>query len=288
MKKKYVLTTSAVVVAGVAAFAAITACAEKDKGVAARVNGEIISVDEIKNAYEKNPQIAAQIPFDQFYTKAVDIYVNGKLVYQAAQKADIESTPEYKEQLKTAQEDLARKLYLEKIVNEKVTPEAVEAVYNDTYLKEFKSQKEAKAKHILVDTEAKAKEVIAKLNKGAKFDDLAKQYSKDQADLGYFTANLMVPEFSKAAFSMKKGTFSQKPVKTRFGYHVILLEDIRDSAPLPMKDLEPQIRNALSQKTIAEAFDNLYNESKVTKYDLNGQEVKDEPQAEAKGQTADK
>jgi peptidyl-prolyl cis-trans isomerase C len=274
--KKYLLNSSAVAAAAVAALVSISACAEKDQGTAARVNGEVITVDEIRKAYENNPQIAAQVPFDQFYTKAVDIYVNGKLVYQAAQKADIESSEEYKEQLKTAKEDLARKIYMEKTVAEKVTPEAVQEVYDNTYLKEFKSQKEAKAKHILVETEAKAKDIIAKLNKGGDFDALAKEYSKDQADLGYFTENLMVPEFSKAVFAMTPGTYSKTPVKTKFGYHVVLLEDMRDSAPLPLKDLEPQIRNALGQRAVAEIFDQLNAESKIQKYDLNGKEIVEE------------
>ena len=95
--------------------------AEGKNGVAAVVNGEEISVAEIKKGYEDNPQIKANVPFDDFYAKALDIYVNGKLVYQAAVADDITNTPEYKEQLKTAQEDVARKVFLEKKVKSVVT-----------------------------------------------------------------------------------------------------------------------------------------------------------------------
>lgn len=275
MQKKYVLTTgTAVLVIAAAAFGAFKVYAEKNAGIAARVNGEIISIEDIKKGYEANPQIAAQVPFDQFYPKAVDIYVNGTLLYQAASAANVQETPEYKEQLKVAQEDLARKVYLEQIVKEKVNEAAIKEVYDNTYLKNFESKKEAKAKHILVSDEKTANEVISKLNKGGDFDKLAKEYTKDSSvELGYFSEDIMVPEFSKAAFALKKGEYTKKPVKTQFGYHIILTEDFRDSQPLPLQDVEPQIRNMLTQKVVAETFDGLYKNGKIEKYDLEGKKL---------------
>jgi len=274
MKKRYVLMTSAfVLAAAIAAGVSFKVCAEKNAGVAARVNGEVISIEEIRKGYDSNPQIAAQVPFDDFYAKAVDIYVNGKLIYQAAVKAQVEETPEYKEQSKTVLEDLARKVYLEKAVAEKVDDAAVKTTY-DGYVKNFTSKKEVKAKHILVKDEKTAKEVIKKLNDGANFDQLAKDYTQDSSvDLGYFTEDIMVPEFSKAAFALKNGEYTKTPVKTQFGYHVVLVEDARDSSPLPLKDVEPQIKNMLSQKALAEIFDNLYATGKIEKFDLNGKKI---------------
>jgi len=280
--KKYLLAASAVVVVAAAVAYSFRVNAEKDEGVAARVNGEVISVEEIRKGYTDNPQIAAQLPFDQFYPKALDIYINGKLMYQAAEKANVQDTAEYKAQLKTAQEDLARKVYIDQVIAQKVTNEAVKQAYENEYLKEFESKKEVNAKHILVADEKTAKEVIRKLNKGADFEKLAKEYSMDQAvDLGYFTAEIMVPEFSNAAFAMKKGTYSKTPVKTQFGYHVIKVEDFRDSKPLELKEVEPQIRNMLSQQAVAETFDNLYQTGDIVKYDLDGKEIP-MPKPEAK------
>ncbi len=271
MKKKYIWAGSVVLLAGVAALYAFKVNAEKNSGVAAKVNGEVITIEEIRKGYTDNPQIAAQVPFNDFYAKAVDVFVNGKLLYQAAQKANVEDTAAYKEQLKVMKEDLSRKVYLEQAVEKNVTDEAVKKFYNEEYLKKFESKKEMGAKHILVDSEKTAKEVIEKLNGGADFDKIAKEYTKDKTvDLGYFTEDLMVPEFTKAALALKKGQYTKTPVKTQFGYHVILLQDIRDSKPLPLKDIEPQIKNLLGQKTIAETFDSLYKDSKIEKYDLNG------------------
>lgn len=276
MKKKYLLAASAsaiVLIAAVGVFS-FKVCAEKNAGVAARINDEVISIEEIRAEYENNPQIAAQTTFENFYDKAVDIFVNGKLLYMAATEAKIQDTPEYKEQLKHTQEDLARKVYLEKIVKEKTTDAALKDFYDTYYLKPFKSEKEVNAKHILTDNEASAQEAIKKLNSGAEFDEVAKQYTKDSAvDLGYFTANVMVPEFTDAAFALKKGEYTKKPVKTSYGYHVILVQDVRDSAPIPMNELMPQLKNALSQKIIAETFDELYDQSVIKKYSLDGREL---------------
>jgi peptidyl-prolyl cis-trans isomerase C len=159
------------------------------------------------------------------------------------------------------------------MVEEKVTDEEVKKLY-DEYTSKFESQKEVKAKHILVDTEEKAKEVIAKLKKGEDFEKLASQYSKDQvADLGYFTKEMMVPEFSKAAFSMNKGQYSKTPVKTEFGYHVILVDDARASKPIELKEVEAQLKNMVTQKVVAEIFEELRNSAKIEKYTLEGEEI---------------
>lgn len=278
MKKRLVgftISAAAVVVVAVASFVSFkvyNANAGGDKGVAAKINGEVVYINDLKQSYADHPQIKDRVSFEEFYAKTLDVFVNSKLVYQAAQKAKIEETPEYQRQLVTAKEDLARKLYLEKQVEEKVNDEAVKKLY-DEYTSKFESQKEIKAKHILVDSEDKAKEVINKLNKGEDFVKLAKEYSKDQVDLGYFTEEMMVPEFSKAAFAMNKGAYSKSPVKTQFGYHVILVEDVRASKPLELKDVEPQLKNMVTQQVIAEIFDDLRNNAKVERYTLEGEVI---------------
>ena len=250
----------------------------KDDAVAARVNGEVITIADIRKGYIDNPQIAEQVPFDEFYEKALDVFVNGKLLYQAAEKENVEALDAYQSQLQTAKEDLARKVYLDKQVEDKVTDAAVAKFYQDEYVAKFVSKKEMSAKHILVDNEKTANEVIAKLNKKGNFDKIAKDYTKDKTvELGWFTEDLMVPEFVDATKALKKGEYTKKPVKTQFGYHIILLLDTRDAKPLPLKDLEPQIRSILSQQVVAETFENLYKNSSIEKFDLSGKQIVDEP-----------
>ncbi len=265
MQNKYVALAAFSLALG----AVYTVHAEGKNGVAAVVNGEEVKVAEIRDSYDNNKQIKGKVSFDDYYSKALDIYVNGKLLYQAAEKADIESTPEYKKQLDAAKEEIARKVYLETKVEKKVNDAEVKKLY-DEYTKTFKGEKEVKAKHILVQDEAKAKEVIAKLKKGEKFDKLAQEYSKEPAELGYFTKNMMVPEFGDAAFALKKGQYSQTPVKTQFGYHVIEVEDIRTSKPVSLEQAKPQLEGMIVQQAIAEEFENLHKNAKIEKYDLKG------------------
>lgn len=279
MKKRLVgftISAVAVVVVAVASFICfkVHKADAADKGIAAKINGEVVYINDLKQSYADHPQIKDRVSFEEFYAKTLDVFVNSKLVYQAAKAAKIEETPEYKRQLVTAKEDLARKLYLEKMVDEKVTDAEIKKLY-DEYASKFESQKEVKAKHILVDTEAKAKEVIAKLKKGEDFVKLAQEYSKDQVDLGYFTKEVMVPEFSNAAFAMNKGEYSKTPVKTEFGYHVILLEDVRASKPLTLKEVEPQLKNMVTQQVVAQIFDDLVKNAKVEKFTLEGEPITD-------------
>ncbi len=273
MQKKYIFATSAVLVVLLAGAFTYKVYADRNNGIAAIVNGEQITVAEVKNAYEQTPQIMAQVSFEEFYPRALDVMVNSKLALQAATASNVQTSPEYLEQLAEMQDELARKVYVDQQLATKVTDAEVKKFY-DEYVAKFKSEKEVKAKHILVDTADLAQEIINKLNKKeAKFIDLAKQYSKDQADLGYFTAQAMVPEFSEAAFAMEKGTYSKEPVQTEFGYHVILVEDVRDSKPLELAEIQDQIKANLAQMAVAQIIGDLHKNATVEKYDLKGKKI---------------
>lgn len=277
MQKKYVaLALLTVLLANPA-----KVMAEGKDGVAAVVNGEKITVAEIRDAYKANPQLKGRVSFNDFYNKVLDGFISGKIVYQEAVKAKVADTPEYKAQLELAKQELVRKIYLEQQVAKKVTDKDVKKLY-DEYKSTFKSEKEVKAKHILVPSKDKADEVIAKLKKGGDFDKLAKEYSKEPAELGYFTKRVMVPEFANAAFAMKKGEVSKAPVKTKFGYHVIKVEDVRDSKPMSQKEIEPQLKAMLTQGALAESFQDAAQNSKIEKYSLDGKTIANAPAPAAK------
>lgn len=271
MQKRYI----ALATVSMLFMATMNVKAEGKNGVAAIVNGEKITVAEVKDGYDSNKQIKDKVPFNDYYGKALDVYVNGKLLYQAAVNAKVTESPEYTKQLNLAKEEIARKVYLESKVGSQINNTEVKKLYSE-YTKSFKGEKEVKAKHILVQNEAQANEVIAKLKKGEKFDALAKEYSKEPAELGYFTKNMMVPEFGNAAFAMKKGQYSQTPVKTQFGYHVIQVEDVRTSKPAPLDQVKPQLEGMIAQQEIAKEFANLHKDAKIEKYDLDGKVIPDQ------------
>ena len=248
-------------------------------GVAAVVNGEEITVDEIRYTYDVNPQIKGNYSFKDFYNKAVKIYVDGKLVYDAAVASRIPETEEYAKQVELMKQDIARKVFIEKTLERSIKDENVKKLY-DEYKKKFVSEKEVKGKHILVDSEDVAKEVIKQLDEGVDFDDLAAYYSKELADLGWFTKDKMIPEFGEAAFSIKQGTYSKEPVHTQYGYHIIYIEDIRDSKPATYEEIAPQLKQMMTQKVMETIYSSIKNGVNITIYDYDGNVM--DPQAEDK------
>lgn len=270
MKTKYI----AAIVLSLTILNPFNAQAEGKGGVAAVVNGEKITVAEIKTIYDNTPQIHTQEKWDVFYAKALDVWVNGKIVQQAADKSTVRKSKEFQEQLKLASNDIASKLYLKQEIEKKINDNDIQNLYNQ-YKTNFVSEKEMRARHILVDNENVANDIIARLKKGEKFDELARKYSKEKrADLGYFTKDMMVPAFGDAAFSMKKGQFSQKPIKTQFGYHIIIVDDVRDTKPLSYKDAEGQLKGVVAQEAMKSLMSEMNKNAKVEKYSLDGKVVK--------------
>ena len=124
--------------------------------------------------------------------------------------------------------------------------------------------------HILVDNEAQAKDLIAKIKAGASFEDLAKQYSKDPGsgknggDLDWSSPQAYVPEFGAAAQKLKKGEMTPEPVKTQFGWHIIRLDDSREIAPPPLEQVKPQIAQQIQQEKL-QAFEEDLRKKAVVK-----------------------
>ena len=241
-------------------------------GVAATINGKPITVDEIRFTYDVNPQIKEKLSFQDFYDKAVRVYVEGKILYDAAVASNVLESEEYKKQLALLQQDIARKVFVEKTLEKSVNEETVRKLYED-YRKSFEPQKEIRAKHILVENEALAYEVIAKLNEGQNFDTLAEKYSKEPAELGYFTKDMMIPEFGDAAFSLGIGEYSKKPVKSEYGYHIIFVEDIRGSKPAEYEEAAPQLRQMMTSKVIESLYSGIKKDAEIVVYGFDGKEI---------------
>jgi len=137
-----------------------------------------------------------------------------------------------------------------------------------------KTGKEYKARHILVKEEETAKDLIGQLDKGGDFAELAKQHStgptgKSGGDLGWFEAKQMVKPFSDAVVAMEKGSYTKAPVKTQFGWHVIQLEDARETQPPALESVRGEIINGLQQKSLAEYMQGLREQSKIVFNEAN-------------------
>jgi peptidyl-prolyl cis-trans isomerase C len=237
----------------------------EDKTVAI-VNGHEIKISEVQMATDDIIGQLPDLPPKLRYPFVVEFLVERHLLAQLAVKEGIADTDEYKRRLALYQAKALRDAYFFQKIRPQVTDAEIKASYDQESAKVAQTER-IRARHILLGTEKEAQDIIARINAGEKFEDLAKKYSLDGSkdyggDLGYFTAPEMVAEFSKAAFALKVGEISA-PVKTDFGWHVIKVEDRKMGAVQPFDQVKSAIRNVLLRKKVQETMDELRKTAKV-------------------------
>jgi peptidyl-prolyl cis-trans isomerase C len=243
--------------------------------VVARVNGAELHRSEVLAARQMLPAQVQQIPFEQVYPQLLDNLVTNLLAAQAGRKQKLADDPEVKKRLQWAQDQIIEEVYLSRYIRSSITDDRIKQRY-DQYLKEQKPQDQVNAKHILVKTEDEAKAIIADLKKGGDFAAIAKDKSNDPGtkatggDLGWFTKDEMVPEFADAAFKMQKGQYTETPIKTQFGYHVILLVDRRTAPPPTIEEARPQVVALLQRELLDQKVKELRNGAKIETFNLDG------------------
>ena len=234
--------------------------------VVARVNGSDIRQSDLAMAEEdlgsNLPQMTPEAKRDYLITFVGDMM----LVAKAAEAKKFGDSDDFKRKLAYARTKLLMEQYLQSEAKAAVNEAAMKKVYDDA-IGQMKKEPEVRARHILVETEDEAKAVVAELKKGTDFAELAKTRSKDPGsaeggDLGYFTKDQMVPEFSEAAFKLEKGALSD-PVKSQFGWHVIKVEDKRERQPPEYDKVKDQLENFLVRKSQSELITKLRAEGKV-------------------------
>lgn len=247
--------------------------------VVAKVNGYEIRTSEVRMAFDDVMGQLPNLPPKLRYPFVVEFLVERHLLAQLANKEGIADSDDYKRRLAAYQAKALRDSYLAQVISPKVKEEEIRAVY-DAESKKLQETERVRARHILVASDKEAKSILDRLNKGEKFEDLAKQYSLDGSkdyggDLGYFTAPEMVPAFSKAAFALKKGEVSE-PVKTDFGWHIIKLEDRKQGAAQPYDQVKSAIRNVLVRGKVNETLASLRDVAKVEIIDEDLKKLADE------------
>ena len=191
-----------------------------------------------------------------------------EIFMQEAQKRGLSASEDVKAQMELARQTiLIRELFADFQKKNPVSDADLKAEY-DKFVA-ANSGKEYKARHILVEKEDEAKDIVARLKKGEKFDELAKKLSKDPGsgakggDLDWANASSYVAEFSQAMIKLEKGQLTQEPVKSQFGWHVIQLDDTRDAKLPPFEELKPQISQQLTQQKLATFQEDLRKAAKV-------------------------
>jgi peptidyl-prolyl cis-trans isomerase C len=262
-----------------------TAPAAPDDPVVAKVDGKPIHLSDLKDAAQTLPENMRAVPPQALYPMLLDQMIDARALVSEAHKTGLDKDPAVQRQITAAADRALQTALLSKDVGPTITDAALRARYDQDVAGKTGAE-EVHAKHILVDSEADAKKIIADLKGGADFAALAKQHSKDPSaaqqggDLGFFKKDEMVPEFADAAFAMQPGQVSETPVHSQFGWHVILLVE-RRPAPAPSFD---KARDELRQKMIQEGVQKAVAKARaqvvVEKFNMDGSPARATDQAE--------
>jgi peptidyl-prolyl cis-trans isomerase C len=233
----------------------------------AKVNG--VAVPRARQDLMMQQQGARGMP-DNEQTRAMvrDELINREVLYQEAQKTGVAKKPEVQAQLDMARQEVMVSAFVRDWVRtHPVTDADVQKEYDRA--KGQTGDKEYRARHILVETEEQAKSLIDELKKGGKFEDLATKNSKDPGsaqrggDLDWNVPSTYDKQFADALVKLEKGKYTDVPVRTRFGYHIIMLEDVRPVKFPALNEVRQRINQQVTQTRIEELVKSLRAKAKV-------------------------
>jgi peptidyl-prolyl cis-trans isomerase C len=232
-----------------------------DSPILSKVDGKAITKEDFLKEINRMPEWArGRFTTEEGKKQFLEELIKRELIYQDAKKNGLHRDDEYKKRVEEFKKMTLVKMALEKEVEEKtqLPPEAAKDFY-DKNPGEFMVGREVRAKHILVGSEEEAKKIHERIQKGEDFSTLAKKFSKDKGtakkggDLGFFRQGKMVPEFEIVAFNLKVGSVS-KPIKTRFGHHIIKVIDRKEGR----QGSYDEVKDALSKRLAMEKQKELF------------------------------
>ena len=240
---------------------------DPDTIIAAKVNDHIISAKDVLIALEKLPEKIKAQPLPTIYPKLINELINQHLIARQAYKEKLNQNKKVLSEINKSKEQIMAKFWLKNYLDKQIKKKNIDAFYKN-YLKTFKISKEFNASHILVKEKKDASEIIKKLNNKSNFANLAKKFSigpsgKNGGNLNWFGPSQMVKPFEEATFALKKGQITQKPVQTKFGFHIILLNDIRVSKPKELSEIEQQIIKIIKKKSLLDLEKKLKKNQKI-------------------------
>jgi peptidyl-prolyl cis-trans isomerase C len=232
----------------------------------ATVNGVAIPKSRVDAIIKERAQQG--MPDNEEMRKAIrDELINREIIVQEANRRGLTKGADIQSQIDMARQAVVVRAFLQDFVkSHPVTDDVVKVEYEK--VKAQMGSKEYKARHVLVEKEAEAKDIIAKLKKGDKFDELAKVSkdpgSKDRGgDLDWNTPASYVKPFSDALVKLEKGKYTETPVQTQFGFHVIQLDDVRDVKFPSMDEVKAGLQQRLQQQALEKAVADLRAKAKV-------------------------
>lgn len=242
--------------------------------VVARVGGEAVHMSDLAAAADDLPAQLRQMPQTVLYPLLLNQAIDSKALLLLAKKEKLDQDDKVRAEMRRASDQALQTALLAREIGPDVTEAAVKARY-DKDIAGKPGEEEVHARHILVASEGKAREIIAELAKGGDFAELAKKYSTDRGgasggDLGFFKRADMVPEFAAAAFALKPGEVSKEPVKSQFGWHVIEVLERRTGQPPSYQQAHDELRQKMIRESMARLLEKAHAGLKVEKFNPDG------------------
>jgi peptidyl-prolyl cis-trans isomerase C len=243
--------------------------------IVATVDGTAIRRSDVLAVQRTLPAQYQQMPIEILFPAVLERLIDTRLVVNAGRKDGLATDAEVTRRLADLEDRVIQEVYVTRLIETTVSDKAVRERY-EQLAKTTPAKEEVNARHILVQTEQQAKDVIAELKKGGDFAEIAKAKSIDPSgkqnggDLGFFGREEMVPEFSEAAFKLKDGETTETPVKSQFGWHVIKVE-ARRSSTASLEEMREQIANDMSQEVVSGLVTRLREGAKVERFGLDGE-----------------
>lgn len=245
----------------------------KPDSAIATVNGKPVSRalldDIVNNAAQRGVSVTPQM-----LTEVQNQLISMEVLRQEAERRKVDQSNDFRTKLEFVRNQLMVRMLGEQLQKEvKVTPEEIQTAY-DQYKQNTGNGKEYKVRHILVASEAKAKDLLAQIKRGKSFDELAKKNSidagsaKNGGDLGWAAAEGYVPEFAAAVKSLGKGSLSESPIKSQYGYHIIRVDDVRNTTVPTLEEIAPKIREELLNAKLQEYQAKLVQNASIKKTEL--------------------
>ena len=225
-----------------------------NKIVAAKVNNHIISAQDVLNAVNTLPENVKTKPLSEIYPRIINELINKHLITKRAYNEKLDLDQNVLNLIQKNKDSILAKYWLNNYLKNETSEENIKNFY-DEYVKSFQEYTEVNASHILVKTKNEAVSIINKLKRKSEFSKLAKTFSigpsgANGGNLGWFGPGQMVKEFEKAAFLIEKGNISQKPIKTKFGFHVIKVNDIRNGKPKKLVEIKKNIIEKITKVSL--------------------------------------
>ena len=243
--------------------------------VVAIVNGTQIKKSDLEAAQQALPEQYRQMPLEMLYDPLLDRVIDSQLLLAQAQKQKIGDDPKVQAEIARAKDNVLRDSLVQQAIDKGTTPEKLQQAYNEMKAQPGFAAEEVHALHILVEDEATANDLVKQIQGGADYATLAKEKSIDPSaktnggDLGYFKRDAMVPEFADAAFTQDVGKVGATPVKSQFGWHVILVVDRRQSVPT-LAEKEPELREQVAREVVNALVTEVRQGAKIQRFNADG------------------